>query len=103
LDERTTTFSWEDDAAVKTEKAPALAQRMIDWFRDNYEDPAESTRFCSEEGGYMYLCGFVANIGKTACGRKLEACPGDMDWGSEDEVTCKACLNVLKRKEERRA
>jgi hypothetical protein len=57
LDERTTTFSWEDDAAAKTEKTLALAQRLIDWFRDNYEDPAESTPFCSEEGGYMYLCG----------------------------------------------
>lgn len=177
LDERTTTFSWEDDAAAKTEKALALAQRMIDWFRDNYEDPAESTPFCSEEGGYMYLCGgpydareelgarfaaddgvsvdeldeiinlaveeieadgidewakvlpdddlepddnvvrllrahnhywgkghvhrFEANIGKTACGRELEACPGDMDWGSKDEVTCKACLSALKRNEER--
>ena len=28
LDDRTT-FSWEDDAAAKTEKALALAQRMI--------------------------------------------------------------------------
>jgi hypothetical protein len=30
---------------------------MVDWFLANYEDPAESTPYCSAEGGYQYLCG----------------------------------------------
>ena len=167
LDDRTTTFSWEDDAAAKTEKALALAERMIAWFRDNYEDPAEHTPYCTAEGGYQcelydareeieghfaaddsvsadefeevldlavaeieadgveewagystppqpegvrllrahdhhwgkgQVHRFEADIGKTTCGKKLENCPGDMAWGSEDDITCKACLRLIERR-----
>ncbi len=36
-------------------------QKQIDvmkrWFRERYEDPAHSTPYCSEEGGYIYING----------------------------------------------
>lgn len=53
LDDRTTTFSWEDAAEDKTEKALARAQQMIAWFLEHYEDPVERTPYCSAEGGYQ--------------------------------------------------
>jgi hypothetical protein len=43
---------------------------------------------------------FEADIGKTTCGKKLENCPGDMDWGTEDDITCKACLRLIERQRE---
>jgi hypothetical protein len=52
------TFSWEDaEAKAKSDEARALIEQMIVWFAGAYEDPAESTPYCSAEGGYMYLCG----------------------------------------------
>ena len=42
---------------------------------------------------------FEAELGKTLCGRKLENCPGDMRWGTEDEINCKACRRALERRE----
>src|SRR5262249_3792943 len=30
------------------------AEAMVEWFRQNFEDPAESTPY---EGGYVYICG----------------------------------------------
>ena len=39
---------------------------------------------------------FEADVGKTTCGKTLENCPGDMDWGDEDDITCKACLRLLR-------
>jgi hypothetical protein len=36
--------------------------------------------------------------GKTACGKKLENCPGDRAWGHEDDITCKACLRLIGRR-----
>jgi hypothetical protein len=56
LDDRTA-FSWEVDTKDKIDEALALAEQMVEWFAANYEDPAESTPFYSEESGYMYLCG----------------------------------------------
>ena len=41
---------------------------------------------------------FEADIGKTTCGKKLENCPGDRGWGSEDDITCKACLRLIERR-----
>jgi hypothetical protein len=35
---------------------------------------------------------------KTACGKKLENCPGDRAWGNEDDITCKACLRLVERR-----
>ena len=40
---------------------------------------------------------FEADTGKTTCGRKLEACPGDLDWGTADAITCKTCLAIIER------
>jgi hypothetical protein len=51
-------FSWELDAEIKTEDAVALIKAIVKWFLKNYEDPANSTPFCSAEGGYQYLCGW---------------------------------------------
>ncbi|MFJ5591963.1 HEPN-associated N-terminal domain-containing protein [Streptomyces noursei] len=33
----------------------ASPDEMIDWFRENYEDPAESVPYDSREGGYQYF------------------------------------------------
>jgi hypothetical protein len=41
---------------------------------------------------------FEADIGKTACGKKLENCPGDRACGNEDDITCKACLRLIGRR-----
>ena len=43
---------------------------------------------------------FEADTGKTTCGRKRENCPGEMDFGDEDDITCKACLRVIERREQ---
>jgi hypothetical protein len=40
---------------------------------------------------------FEADIGKTSCSKTLETCPGDMDWGNEDDINCKACLRMIER------
>lgn len=32
-------------------------QRMVKWFFENYEDPAERTPYESAEGGYQYIWG----------------------------------------------
>lgn len=39
-------------------------ERMIDWFLENYEDPAQATPYESAEGGYLYIWGgpYDANI-----------------------------------------
>jgi hypothetical protein len=194
LDDRTLFADWILEAVGKRATAIATVQEMVEWFAKHYEDPAESTPYCSEEGGYMYLCGgpydareeieahfagkqgafsadecdaitaaaaaeveedgidvwakviddpepepdddpepddndpepddndpelnddvvrllrthdhyygvghvhqFRISLGKTLCGRKLENCPGDLDWGTADAITCKACLNTLRR------
>jgi hypothetical protein len=52
LDDRTA-FSWEDAAEAKTDEAVTIIKRMIEWFLNKYEDPAESTPYCSAEGGYQ--------------------------------------------------
>ena len=44
---------------------------------------------------------FEADIGKTTCGKRLENCPGDMTWGNEDDINCKACLRMIERQRER--
>ena len=32
-------------------------EMMIEWFHQNYEDPAESTPYESAEGGYIWIWG----------------------------------------------
>ena len=44
---------------------------------------------------------FEADIGKTTCGKRLENYPGDMSWGNEDDINCKACLRMIERQRER--
>jgi hypothetical protein len=51
--------------------------------------------------GRGYVHRFEADIGKTTCGKKLETCPGDMAWGTEDEINCKACQRAIERQRER--
>jgi hypothetical protein len=34
-----------------------LVDAIVDWFRKNYEDPAENTPYESAEGGYQYIWG----------------------------------------------
>jgi hypothetical protein len=50
------------------------------------------------EWGKGHVHRFEADIGKTTCGRKLEACPGDLEWGTADDITCKACLAIIARR-----
>jgi hypothetical protein len=50
------------------------------------------------QSGKGHVHRFEADIGKTTCGRTLEKCPGDLDWGEEDDITCKACLNAIERR-----
>jgi hypothetical protein len=57
LDDRTLFADWILEAVGKRATAIATVQEMVEWFAKHYEDPAESTPYCSEEGGYMYLCG----------------------------------------------
>jgi hypothetical protein len=57
LDDRTLFADWILEAVGKRATAIATVQEMVEWFAQHYEDPAESTPYCSEEGGYMYLCG----------------------------------------------
>ena len=52
-----TAFDWIADAEIKTADAVALVEKMVVWFRANYEDPAESTPYDSGEGGYQYIWG----------------------------------------------
>jgi hypothetical protein len=44
----------------------ALAARLVEWFYKNYEDPAESLPYISQEGGYQWIWGGP--------------------WGAEDEL-----------------
>lgn len=45
--------SWQD----KIEKEPPRVREMVEWFFENFEDPAESTPYESAEGGYQYIYG----------------------------------------------
>jgi hypothetical protein len=36
-----------------------VAELMVQWFFENYEDPAERTPFESAEGGYQFIWGVV--------------------------------------------
>jgi hypothetical protein len=51
--------------------------------------------------GRGHVHGFEADLGKTLCGRTPETCPGKREWGSEGDISCKACLRALARRKER--
>jgi hypothetical protein len=36
--------------------------------------------------------------GKTLCGRARAACPGEMGFGDEGDITCETCRRMLKRR-----
>jgi hypothetical protein len=170
------TFDWIAEAEAKTERALAIAKQMATWFREHYEDPAESVPYCSAEGGYqcelygareeiegrfvepegtfsedeweaiiaaavhevegdwetqttewakvivdepeepapdegwllraadhywgkghVHRFVFDDHAGTTLCGRTRAACPGEMDFGDQADVTCKTCLAKIER------
>jgi hypothetical protein len=64
LDDRTLFADWILEAVGKRATAIATVQEMVEWFAQHYEDPAESTPYCSEEGGYMYLCGGLTTLAR---------------------------------------
>jgi hypothetical protein len=44
-------------AAMEGLEDEELQEAIIDWFHENYEDPAENTPFESAEGGYQWIWG----------------------------------------------
>jgi hypothetical protein len=48
--------------------------------------------------GKGHVHGFNDERDKTLCGRTPTMCPGDMAWGNEDDITCKACLSAIQRR-----
>ena len=52
----------EDLAALHLAYIEAVAEYIAGWVLSNYEDPAESVPYCSEEGGYMWPLSDVREI-----------------------------------------
>lgn len=55
-------FSPATDSFIEGKKISQLdaneqIELMENWFRENYEDPAQSTPYSSDEGGYVYIWG----------------------------------------------
>lgn len=55
-------FSSETNSFIEGDKISQLdadqqIELMKNWFSENYEDPAQSTPFSSDEGGYVYIWG----------------------------------------------
>jgi hypothetical protein len=46
--------------------------------------------------GHVHL--FNDDEDKTLCGKTLASCPGETGFGDQADITCKACLNKIKRK-----
>ena len=46
-----------DTVRLLSREGYASVDQMIDWFRDHYGDPAESTPYDSAEGGYQHVTG----------------------------------------------
>ena len=61
------------------------------------EEILDSVTMELEEAGDLSWEMIGPDIGKTTCGRKLEACPGDLEWGAADAITCKTCLAIIGR------
>ncbi|MDX2760418.1 hypothetical protein [Streptomyces europaeiscabiei] len=73
-----------DSVSLLSREGYASPDQMIDWFRANYEDPAESVPFVSSEGGYQYFGGGPYDAQDVLQNQFPDADPRDIDQAAAD-------------------